>query len=109
MPLYHYDCHECGPFKELVSISDYDKDASCPSCGENSPRMVASPKLAILEGGVRHAHETNERSSHEPKKSAHGPGCGCCSGGGKKINSGTLYRPDGSKSFPKKRPWMISH
>lgn len=26
-----------------------------------------------------------------------------------KMGSKTLHRPDGSKSFPTKRPWMISH
>jgi hypothetical protein len=53
------------------------------------------------------AHAVNERSADSPKRSSgHGPGCGCCGG---KTSSGTLRRPDGSKSFPAKRPWMISH
>ncbi|WP_340151489.1 zinc ribbon domain-containing protein [uncultured Sneathiella sp.] len=109
MPIYRYSCENCGPFDDMAHISDYAKPGCCPTCGANAPRMMSAPRLAIMEAGTRHAHATNEKSAHEPKKSSHGPGCGCCGGGGKKINSGTLHRPDGSKSFPAKRPWMISH
>jgi hypothetical protein len=70
--------------------------------------MMTAPKLSVMDSARRHAHETNERSADSPRKSSHGPGCSCC-GTGEKKNSKTLYRPDGSKSFPTKRPWMISH
>ncbi|MCR9213729.1 MAG: zinc ribbon domain-containing protein [Proteobacteria bacterium] len=109
MAIYSYYCKDCGPFEDMAPISDYDKPGSCPSCSASSERMISTPRLSVMEAGKRHAHATNERSSHEPKTSSHGPGCGCCGGGSKKINSSTLYRPDGSKSFPSKRPWMISH
>jgi hypothetical protein len=56
---------------------------------------------------VRQAHAVNERSAHEPRTSArHGAGCSCC-GGGRKSNA--VQAPNGAKSFPAKRPWMISH
>jgi len=111
MPIYQYCCDDCGPFTELVPLSEYADPKSCPFCGTNAPRMITAPRLAMLDSATRNAHQTNERSAHEPKKSSHGhgPGCGCCGGSSKKIYSGTLYRPDGSKSFPAKRPWMISH
>jgi hypothetical protein len=35
----------------------------------------------------------------------HGAGCSCCSTG----KSNAVKAPDGSKMFPTKRPWMISH
>jgi len=55
------------------------------------------------------AHGINERAADSPKRlSQHGPGCACCSGKSGKGRS-TLRLPDGSKSFPSARPWMISH
>lgn len=110
MPLYEYMCDACGPFEEIAPISRFSDPCDCPDCGATSPRVLLSvPRLATLSNGTRRAHETNERSADSPKRSSHGPGCGCCGGSSKKKNSKTLYRPDGSKSFPTKRPWMISH
>lgn len=109
MPYYDYSCDECGPFTGFAAMADYDKPGACPCCGAEARRaLFTAPKLAIVGSATRHAHETNEKARHEPKRSGHGPGCSCCSGGSK-TKSGTLHRPDGSKSFPGKRPWMISH
>lgn len=86
MPTYDYICTDCGAFESYASMADFDKPQPCPFC--------AAPA----------------RSADSPRRSAHAPGCSCCSGGAtKKKNTGTFYRPDGSKSFPAKRPWMISH
>lgn len=110
MPVYEYSCYDCGVFEELVPLSRYAEPCDCPECGAESPRVLLSvPRLSVMSSSTRQAHETNERSADSPKRtSTHGPNCGCC-GGGKKKNSKTLHRPDGSKSFPTKRPWMISH
>lgn len=109
MPVYEYWCDDCGPFEAMGRISTFDAPCDCPECGTSAARvLMTAPRLAQMDGGRRHAFETNERSADSPRKSSHGPGCGCCGGGAKK-NSKTLYRPDGSKSFPTKRPWMISH
>ena len=109
MPVYDYECEACGPFVALMPMSKFDAPCECPDCGVAAPRaLLTAPRLAMMDSGRRHAHATNERSADSPKKSSHGPNCGCC-GGGSAKKSGTLYRPDGSKSFPNKRPWMISH
>jgi putative FmdB family regulatory protein len=109
MPNYDYLCEACGPFAAHAPMAEYDKPKACPGCGGAADRAILTPpRLAIVGSAMRSAHETNERARHEPKRSGHGPGCSCC-GGGAKGKSGTLYRPDGSKSFPAKRPWMISH
>ena len=110
MPFYDYDCKDCGPFTGLASMQDYASPCTCPSCATPAPRvLLTAPTLANMNRDRRHAHETNERSADTPRRSSHGPGCGCCSGGSHKARSQTLHRPDGSKSFPQKRPWMISH
>lgn len=110
MPSYDYLCQDCGPFVARAAMAAFDQPTACPDCGAQSPRaLLTAPILAGMDSARRHAFATNERSADSPKRSAHGPGCGCCSGTTKKKPSGTLYRPDGSKSFPAKRPWMISH
>lgn len=111
MPYYDYLCAECGPFTAMAAMADFDKPCGCPACGDDAPRaLFTAPQLATMDGSRRGAFATNERARHEPKSTRkHGPGCGCCSGSSKKMPSKTLHRPDGSKSFPAARPWMISH
>ena len=111
MPVYEYHCKDCGRFEALEAMSRYAEPADCPTCGHDAPRvMLTAPAISMVSSAVRIGYATNERSADSPKRtSTHGPGCGCCSGSGQKKKSKTLYRPDGSKSFPSKRPWMISH
>ncbi|MEL7460576.1 MAG: zinc ribbon domain-containing protein [Pseudomonadota bacterium] len=109
MPVYDYMCDDCGPFQEMVPMAKFADPCDCPACGTQARRLLTIPQLSGLSTATRSAHETNERAADSPKRSKqHGPGCGCC-GTSKKIGSKTLHRPDGSKSFPTKRPWMISH
>ncbi|MEY4506749.1 MAG: hypothetical protein RL297_1327 [Pseudomonadota bacterium] len=113
MPTYDYDCPSCGGFDAFRSLSERNVPAACPDCGTASPRvMVAAPRLALMDSGQRTAIGVNERASHEPKRSGdyarlkHPPGCGCC---GTDRSKATVTSPSGSKAFPSKRPWMISH
>ncbi|MBD9527028.1 FmdB family zinc ribbon protein [Paracoccus sp. PAR01] len=109
MPTYDYICIDCGSFQAHAAMADFEKPHSCPWCSAPARRaMLSAPLLANMDAGRRHAHVTNERSADSPRRS-HGAGCSCCSGAAKKKPTGTLHRPDGSKSFPAKRPWMISH
>lgn len=111
MAIYDYQCNSCGPFSTVRPMSRSAEPCDCPYCGEPAPRAFLSvPYIAGMDPTRRTAFATNEKARHEPKRggSAHGPGCSCCSSSGKKGRS-TLVRPDGSKSFPSGRPWMISH
>lgn len=112
MPTYEYQCQTCGIFDQLRPIGRRDDHCRCPACGESSQRVVASaPALSVMSGRARAAHAVNERAAHAPKSSGeyraykHPPGCGCCGSGVK----ATARAADGSKGFPTKRPWMISH
>ncbi len=111
MPYYDYSCPDCGPFTGFAAMADFDKPCACPTCAATSPRvLLRAPAFANMDGTTRTAMATNERAQHAPKSTrSHGPGCGCCSSSSKKLPSRTLHRPDGSKSFPSARPWMISH
>ncbi len=111
MPTYEYECPHHGAFEAMRAMSESRASQSCPDCGIAAPRVVlTAAAFAAMPSANRKAHTINERSAHEPKTSAslrHKPGCSCCSTGTKKSNALTL--PDGSKAFPSKRPWMISH
>jgi putative FmdB family regulatory protein len=113
MPIYEYECTECGGFSANRPMALYQEPADCPGCGEASPRVLLSaPAFAGRDRAGRIARDINERSAHAPKESGktephkHSASCGCGSGIGK---SATVKAPDGSKAFPSKRPWMISH
>ena len=111
MPLYEYACDVCGGFTASNPMSKYREPQPCPGCGLMAARaLLTAPALATMPSSARVAHATNERSAHSPRTSAeagtrHGPGCSCCSTG----KSNAVKGPDGSKTFPTKRPWMISH
>jgi putative FmdB family regulatory protein len=120
MPTYDYACPDCGGFDALRPLALRNEPAPCPLCGAGSPRVWTSPaRLAYLDSGTRRAIETNERAAHQPRSSSeladsrsgpgrlrHPAGCGCCAPG---RRSATATAPNGAKSFPGKRPWMISH
>lgn len=113
MPTYDYACPACGGFDALRAYAQRDEPAACPDCGGASPRVfVALPRLNRLSSETRRAIEINERARHEPRGSAeytrlrHPAGCGCCTPG---RRNATVTGANGAKSFPSKRPWMISH
>jgi putative FmdB family regulatory protein len=109
MPLYDYECAVCGAFEAMCSMAQRDATAYCPECGSVAARVVSLPAYSLMEASARTAHATNERARHEPKRASahvHGPGCGCSN---TTSNKTTVKAADGSKAFPSKRPWMISH
>lgn len=116
MPTYEYECARHGVFETMRSMKESSVPQPCPDCGTRSPRvMITAAAFAGMSDSLRTAHARNERSANEPKTSAslrHKAGCSCCSTSAKKLGakkSATLTLPDGSKAFPSKRPWMISH
>ncbi|PKQ08476.1 MAG: FmdB family transcriptional regulator [Alphaproteobacteria bacterium HGW-Alphaproteobacteria-10] len=110
MPVYEYWCESHGLFTSLRSMASFAEPCDCPDCGALAPRvMFTPPHVAGGDRGRMKAHAINERAADSPKRlSGHGPGCSCCGGTSKKGRA-TLHRPDGTKSFPSARPWMISH
>lgn len=108
MPLYEYECSACGPFEATRPMAESSQPGACPTCGGRAPRAIlTAPSFAGMPAASRTAFATNERSRHEPKRvtGSHGPACGCCSGKKSKADRA----PNGAKSFPSQRPWMISH
>ena len=119
MPTYDHDCPRCGGFEAFRALAQRNEPARCPACGTDSPRVFATaPRLACLDAGTRTAMDANERARHAPMSAqaygeyrrlkAHPSGCGCCATGPGSRNA-TVTAPNGNKTFPGKRPWMISH
>ncbi|MGE0385362.1 MAG: FmdB family zinc ribbon protein [Gammaproteobacteria bacterium] len=106
MPLYDYDCPHCGVFSARRPMAQSGDPHPCPGCGTKADRtLVQAPAFAGMPSDLRLAHATNERSANAPTRSgqstSHGAGCACCR---RRTPS------DGSpRSFPNRRPWMISH
>ena len=113
MPTYDYLCETCGPFAEMRPMAEYNRPLACPDCGIEAPRAIlTAPNFSSLSDTRRLARATNERSAAAPRtlaetKAAHGRGCSCCSGTSK--SSRAVKAKNGAKTFPKTRPWMISH
>lgn len=106
MPVYEYWCEDHGVFEAVRPMAEFAAAGQCPDCGGAAPRvMVTAPRRGAADRAQIRARDVNARSADAPRRASdHGPGCGCC-----KPGRGTLHRPDGSKSFPAHRPWMISH
>jgi putative FmdB family regulatory protein len=103
MPIYDYSCAECSVyFTELRPMARSAEPAECPACGASAQRMIAAPRLNTMRADVRKAHQTNERSAHQPKVSGHRCSSSCSHGSA--AGTGALKQPSGVK-----RPWMLGH
>lgn len=106
MPMYEYHCESCdNAFTELRPMSEHRAPQPCPRCGAEARRVVGTPpRLNDMPQARRHAHETNERSSHEPRvQQRHQCGAGCSHHGGSAGKS--LQQPKRRGA----RPWMLGH
>ncbi len=56
MPLYEYQCEECGDrFERLVSLRESARGGKCPKCGSGSVRRLMS--VFATAGGKSEASE----------------------------------------------------
>jgi len=104
MPLYEYNCAECGPFTELRRLSECDMPAECPTCADTAARMISVPRLAIMAKNNRTAWERNEKSAHEPRLAKAGHHHDHKSDHGHNHQHKHTH-----KHTPSGRPWMLGH
>ncbi len=50
MPIYEYECPDCGPFEQIQSISAKPL-RRCPSCGRSVRKLVSSASFRLKGGG----------------------------------------------------------
>jgi len=111
MPLYEYNCSDCGTFSAMRRMAECSQPSDCPDCGSAAPRVISAPRLSLISSHARLAHDTNERSADRPHTSRtyhkpHPTGCGCCSSS---PSSATSETPPAVQTQTGPRPWMISH
>jgi len=108
MPIYEYECPDCGIFDELRPLRQAKDPALCPGCGTISARRVVSaPMLARLPHTLRQAMDRNEHSAHAPRAARR---CGC-------TGAHTCGPPSATNAAPalkqarkrNARPWMLGH
>jgi putative FmdB family regulatory protein len=88
MPLYEFQCADCGVFEGARPMSRAHAPAACPSCGRRAPRVLSA--VAIGQRAPRPPDATQPRL-----RKASG-----------------LARAGGRSSAPHPgghRPWMIGH
>jgi len=113
MPLYDFECQECGPFVAFSSIEERSRPAFCPDCGRMSRRVITAPNLCLMPTNTRTAHAVNERSQHAPRvRRGHTCSAGCgCGTGSKTVATTTIPKLGQFQTSTKKanRPWMLGH
>jgi putative FmdB family regulatory protein len=81
MPVYEYLCKDCGPFKLMRSMSEYELPVDCPLCQASAPRvMLAASYCSTVSPQTRLAQTANEQTagSRPSAADAHGASCSCC-------------------------------
>ena len=70
MPIYDYQCKQCGTTYDIFhKVREVPEDVVCPSCrSRESSRLISAPNLAMGHGAVADA---------PPSCSTEG---GCCGG-----------------------------
>lgn len=121
MPLYDYECGNCGSFSAFRKMSESSLPVACENCGGESGRVISVPFFAFMAKEKRVAYERNEKSAHEPK-AIRRSSCGCsgahtCHSTTSQSNAAKEKRIQSSQQgngFQMQtkltaRPWMLGH
>jgi putative FmdB family regulatory protein len=105
MPVYDYQCSKCeNAFTLLLPMARSAEPAPCPTCAHSATRVISAPLLSTMRADIKAAHQTNERSAHQPKMTQ-GHRCGAgCSHQQTKPETPALRQVSSAK-----RPWMLGH
>ncbi|MBB3275457.1 MULTISPECIES: zinc ribbon domain-containing protein [unclassified Pseudoxanthomonas] len=102
MPIYAFECAECGhAFDRLQKLSDPDPDA-CPSCGRPAvKRQLTAPAFRLAGGGW---YETDFKKDGDKKRNlAEGGGTSAASSSAA-SSSGDTAAPAKTESKPASTP-----
>jgi putative FmdB family regulatory protein len=89
MPLYEYDCLDCGPFDLWRSMAESSAAAPCKQCGAPAARVLSAVALGRGRGRPRPTVEPHlVKRNFDPPPAA---------------------KPSGGPAHAHDRPWMIGH
>ncbi len=97
MPIYAFECAECGhAFDRLQKLSDPDPE-TCPSCGRPAvKRQVTAPSFRLAGGGW---YETDFKKDGDKKRNlADGGGAAASSSGDSAAPAKTESKPAATPS-----------
>jgi putative FmdB family regulatory protein len=106
MPLYEFNCRDCGTFTKVRSVAECSRPAECPVCGGLAQKIFSIVNLRSMSSGNRRAWERNEQSAHAPHVC--GSGCSHQRGVTPKKPARPKLRFLGSRKA-NSRPWMLGH
>lgn len=72
MPIYDYQCSDCGPFRMMRPMAQSNAPTMCPTCGRVSTKTITAPFLADMAPHNRIGSQRNEKSAHAPRVMSRG-------------------------------------
>ncbi len=97
MPIYEYECKNCGHVFDVLQKMSDDPLAECPECGQPDLRKLLSAPNFHLKGGGW--YETDFKTDKK-RGSAESPDSGSKAADGDKKSAGSADKKDESKSKP---------
>ena len=101
MPIYEYQCTECGYQTEVLQKISDDPLKDCPECGKPTKKMVTAAAFRLKGGGwyetdfksgkKKNVHDTGDASKSDSKSSD-------------KAASTTTDKPAGTGTSTEKKP-----
>ena len=67
MPIYEYECQQCGKRTELLQRFDDAPLAACPDCGGEVKKLISSPAFQFKGSGWYVTDYAGKKSAGEPK------------------------------------------
>ena len=78
MPIYEYECADCGKISEILVRGELNNDIKCPKCRGSNLKKLITASYAIRMNGMSNTSSTccgrDERCDSPPC----GSGGGCC-------------------------------
>ena len=70
MPLYAYQCYECGKIQEVMrSVKNRDKSIACDHCMCNSERIIGPVAFRLIgDGWAKDGYGKKQKSKEEKKE-----------------------------------------
>jgi putative FmdB family regulatory protein len=95
MPLYEFECHQCGTFEEFLSLKSYVAQLQCPDCDGNANRIYTPLNFYKTSKSYRKARAINEKNQESPQV--------------KKIDNTSHSEHNHSHHHVSHSPWMVGH